>query len=217
MDLKRAMQERHTVRKYMDKPLSDDIIEKLQERVKQNNEKYNLSIKLVINDQSALIGFAKMFISKGVNNFFVLAGEEGSDEYCGYCSADIMLYAQTLGLNTWWVGGMYNKKGAKEKTDGSHTVGIVAVGYGSTQGTAHKSKDFSQVCSYDGDMPQWFIDGVNAALLAPTAINKQAFKITGSGNKVSISYKFGPFDEVDKGLVKYHFELGAGIENFEWE
>ena len=66
-------------------------------------------------------------------------------------------------------------------------------------------------------MPQWFIDGVNAALLAPTAINKQAFKITGNGNKVSISYKFGPFDEVDKGIVKYHFELGAGIENFEWE
>ena len=35
-----------------------------------------------------------------------------------------MLYAQTLGLNTWWVGGTYNRKGAQQKTEGAKPVGM---------------------------------------------------------------------------------------------
>ena len=46
---------------------------------------------------------------------------------------------------------------------------------------------------------------------------KQAFTIRGKGNKVSISCDNGIFTGVDTGLVKYHFELGAGKDNFEWE
>ena len=58
---------------------------------------------------------------------------------------------------------------------------------------------------------------MKAALLAPTALAKQAFTIRGKGNKVSISCDNGIFTGVDTGLVKYHFELGAGKDNFEWE
>ena len=58
--------------------------------------------------------------------------------------------------------------------------------------------------------------GIEAALLAPTALAKQAFMIKGRGNQVSISCKNGIFTGVDTGLVKYHFELGAGKDTFEW-
>ena len=64
--------------------------------------------------------------------------------------------------------------------------------------------------------PKWFKDGIEAALLAPTALAKQAFTISGTDNKVSISCDNGIFTGVDTGLVKYHFELGAGKDSFEW-
>ena len=34
--------------------------------------------------------------------------------------------------------------------------------------------------------------------------------------KVEIQTGYGPFVKTDKGIVKYHFEIGAGKENFEW-
>ena len=217
MDMKKAMKTRHMVRKYTDRAIPADIVDKLNERVRMNNELHGLSISLMTNDKTAVPGVIRLILAKGVNNFFIMAGPDGADELCGYCGADLMLYAQTLGLNTWWVGGTYNRKGAQQKTEGAKPVGIIAVGYGQTQGIPHKTKTAEQVSSYDGEGPQWFKDGIEAALLAPTALAKQAFTIKGKGNKVSISCDNGIFTGVDTGLVKYHFELGAGKDNFEWE
>ena len=216
MTLQEAMKARHMVRKYTDKAIPADIAAKLNERVKQNNEQYGLSIKLMINDGSAVPVVIKLILAKGVNNFFIMAGPKRSDERIGYCGADLMLYAQTLGLNTWWVGGTYNRKGAAEKSEGATPVGIIAVGYGQTQGVPHKTKTADAVSSYVGDVPDWFKEGVDAALLAPTALAKQAFILKGEGGTVHIDCDNGIFSGVDTGLVKYHFELGAGKENFEW-
>lgn len=216
MTLQEAMKARHMVRKYTDKAIPADIAAKLNERVKQNNEQYGLSIKLMINDGSAVPGVIKLILAKGVNNFFIMAGPKGADERLGYCGADLMLYAQTLGLNTWWVGGTYNRKGATEKSGGATPVGIIAVGYGQTQGVLHKTKTADAVSSYAGDVPDWFKEGVDAALLAPTALAKQAFIMKGEGSTVHIDCDNGIFSGVDTGLVKYHFELGAGKENFKW-
>lgn len=80
----------------------------------------------------------------------------------------------------------------------------------------HKSKKAEDISSYKGSAPEWFINGVNAALLEPTALNKQAFFIKGEGNEVSMSCDNGIFTGADLGLGKYHFEIGAGKDNFEW-
>ena len=61
------------------------------------------------------------------------------------------------------------------------------------------------------DMP------IEAALLAPTAVNQQKFKfILHDGNKVEAKSFFSPwgYTHVDLGIVKYHFEVGAGKESF---
>ena len=63
----------------------------------------------------------------------------------------------------------------------------------------------------------WFKNGVEASLFAPTALNKQDYKIIGTNNRVKIEIDNGIFTGANKGLIKYHFELGAGKENFEWE
>ena len=47
-------------------------------RVKQDNEKYGLSIKLMTNDGSAVPSVIKLILAKGVNNYFIMAGPSGS-------------------------------------------------------------------------------------------------------------------------------------------
>lgn len=86
-----------------------------------------------------------------------------------------------------------------------------------TQGVPHKSKQSAEIASYHGAEPAWFEQGVKAVLLAPTALNKQAFTIRGDGRKVSMTCKNGMFSGIDLGIGKYHFELGAGQEQFEWD
>ena len=219
MTIKEAKLQRHTVRKYTDEPIAPELVEKLNARIKENNQKYALNLTLVTRNAEGVSALAKL-MGKGVNNYIVLAGEDAPDldEKLGYCGADVMLYAQTLGLNSWWIGGMCNVKGAQKNLNAgaARVNGVLAVGYGQTQGTAHKSKSASQISRYNGAAPQWFADGVDALLLAPTALNRQAFKVRGDGNKVSITCDSGHFAGIDLGIGKYHFEVGARKENFEW-
>ena len=219
MDFKEAMQKRHMVRKYTDKPLSDEIIAKINERIELNNKTYNLNMKLMINNSKGVSSIMKLIMAKGVNNFIILAGDVSGnlDERLGYSGADIMLYAQTLGLNTWWVGGTFNRS-VSSYVDNKKVIGIIAIGYGQTQGVPHKSKNVEDVSKYEGTIiPSWFISGVDGALLAPTALNKQDFMLIGNGNRVKIECSNCIFTGSNVGLIKYHFELGAGKENFEWE
>ena len=38
----------------------------------------------------------------------------------------------------------------------------------------------------------------------------------GHGKNQGVPHKSGPMSGIDKGIIKHHFELGAGKENFEW-
>ena len=114
MTIKEAIKQRHMVRKYTDKPIPSNLVELLNARIAENNTAHGLNMKLVIGNSDGIGGMAKMLLTKTVHSYIVLAGKENSDldEKLGYCGADLCLYAQTLGLNTWWCGGMFNGKGA---------------------------------------------------------------------------------------------------------
>lgn len=114
MTIKEAIKQRHMVRKYTDKPIPSNLVELLNARIAENNTTHGLNMKLVIGNSDGIGGMAKMLLTKTVHSYIVLAGKENSDldEKLGYCGADLCLYAQTLGLNTWWCGGMFNGKGA---------------------------------------------------------------------------------------------------------
>lgn len=219
MTIKEAMETRHTVRRYTDRVLSRETVSRLESRLAENNERYGLGMKLVTENTEAFQTVIKLVLARGVRNYIVLAGRAGEDERLGYCGCDVMLYAQMLGLNTWWVGGTYSKKGVRKTaglSEGQGLAGIIAVGYGATQGVPHKSKRAEDISAYRGDAPEWFTRGVEAVLLAPTALNKQAFRITGEGDIVNMTCDNGIFSGVDLGIGKYHFEVGAGRENFRW-
>ena len=157
-----------------------------------------------------------------------MAGKKGNDldEKIGYYGEQLVLLAQTLGLNTCWAGLSYSKiPGTYELEDGEKIGCYIALGYGETQGKAHKSKEIKSVSNASEVTPEWFNKGVEAALLAPTAINQQKFYIEYLGfkdnsklPKVSARplFSMAGYSKMDLGIVKYHFEVGAGKESFEW-
>ena len=93
---------------------------------------------------------------------------------------------------------------------------MIALGYGETQGFAHKSKSMNELCSVNGDMPNWFYGGMTAAMLAPTATNQQKFLLTLDNDTVYAKALRGFYSKMDLGIVKYHFEIGAGNAEFKW-
>ena len=108
MTIQEAIKERHMVRKYLEKPIPTEIAAQLQERLTEDNQTSGLRLTLVTGNNDGLGTMAKL-ISKNVNNYIILAGPDtpALDEALGYWGADAMLFAQTLGLNSWWVGGMF--------------------------------------------------------------------------------------------------------------
>ena len=221
-----AITARHSVRKYLDKEIPADIIAALQDKIAECNKVGNLSIQLVQNETKAFTGMLSYGSFSGVKNYLVMVGKKAKDldERVGYYGEQLVLLAQTLGLNTCWVGLSYRKVpeaynvGKDEKL-----VCMIALGYGETQGVPHKIKTVEQVSNASDITPSWFKKGVEAALLAPTAVNQQkfSFEYMGMSNnhhqvRAKKSVSMIGYTQMDLGIAKYHFEIGAGKDNFEW-
>ena len=227
MTMQEALEARHSVRAYKDLPLSEEIVKLLEDELVKLNNEGQLHIQLICNEPKAFQGtMAKYGKFRNVNNYLVMAGKkaEDLDERIGYYGEHIVLLAQTLGLNTCWVGLSYSKvPGTYVLEEGEKIACYIAIGYGETQGVGHKIKTVEQVSNASDITPSWFKKGVEAALLAPTAVNQQKFSYEHVGVKNNchlIRAKKGfsmiGYTKMDLGIAKYHFEIGAGEVNFEW-
>ena len=221
MNVMEAMTARHSVRQYADKAIEPEKLAALEQEITACNQEGGLHIQLVKDEPRAFDGFMAHYGKfSGVRNYIALIGPKGADldEKCGYYGERLVLLAQMLGLNTCWVAMTYSKiKTAFTVDAGEKLCVVISLGYGKTQGTGHgKSKTFEEVTKISGEVPAWFRSGVEAALLAPTAMNQQKFLLTLNGNQVTAKAGVAFYSKVDLGIVKYHFELGAGKENFSW-
>lgn len=215
-----AMKERHSVRSYEDKPLEADVVKHLQDKINLLNRESGLHMQLVLNEPKAFSGFMGRYGKfSGVKNYIAVIGKKGDDlqEKAGYYGEQLVLYAQTLGLGTCWVALTYSKvKNAYDIASDEKLAIVITIGYGATKGVPHKSKSVEEVSKSEGSMPSWFKNGVEAALLAPTAMNQQKFHFELNGNQVKALPGSGFYTRIDLGIARYHFELGAGKENFTW-
>ena len=227
MTIQEAIEARHSVRAYKDQPLTEEVAKRLEEEIAAVNQKGNLHVQLIQNEPKAFQGtMAKYGKFRNANNYLVMAGKraEDLDERIGYYGEHLVLLAQTLGLNTCWVGLSYSKvPGTYVLEDGEKIACYIALGYGETQGVGHKIKTVEQVSNASDATPSWFRKGVEAALLAPTAVNQQKFSfeyVGMSNNSHQVRAKRGfsmiGYTQLDLGIAKYHFEIGAGKVNFEW-
>jgi Nitroreductase family. len=226
MTLQEAITARHSVRKYIDKEIPADIVTALQDKIAEYNKVGNLNIQLVLNETRAFTGMLSYGSFSGVRNYFVMVGKKGADldERVGYYGEQLVLLAQTLGLNTCWVGLSYRKVPEAYNVGKDEKLAcMIALGYGETQGVNHKIKTIEQVSNASDLTPAWFKRGVEAALLAPTAVNQQKFSfeyVGMSNNRHLVRAKKGfsmiGYTQMDLGIAKYHFEIGAGEVNFDW-
>lgn len=219
MDIVEAIKNRHSVRQYLDKDIEEDIIKKLKDEIDKCNREGDLNIQLVTGDPETFdCFFAHYGRFTNVKNYIALIGPKGDklDEKLGYFGEKLVILAQSLGLNSCWLGLSYSKRKTKVKIKENEKLRlIIAIGYGENQGYQHKNKPDEKLLKASLETaPAWFKKGYELALLAPTAMNQQKFVIGYDGKDVSIKAKKGFYSKVDLGIVKYHFEVGAGKDNY---
>ncbi len=214
MTILEAIDARHSVRAYLDKPIDEETRQQLAWFVQKCNQESGLNIFIRYDDPD---GFDSRLAHYGnfrnVKNYIVLSGKKADDfDYrCGYYGEKIVLFAQQHGLNTCWAALTFNKKKVRQLIpEGETLCMVIALGYGETQGVSRKSKSARDVVDAAYDHP-WFTKGIEAALKAPTAVNQQKFQFSLKDGEPFIRVKgLGTYAKVDLGIVAYHFEVASG-------
>lgn len=213
MEMLEIMKQRHSVRQYLDIGIEQQKKIILNNLIAEINNEMGLHIQIFYDEPTC---FNSIMAHYGkftrVNNYIALVGKKSStlDETLGYYGEKIVLKAQELGLNTCWVAMNHGKSKANIQKD-EKQICLISLGYGINQGVAHKNKPLEEVCNYSTRMPKWFLNGVEAALLAPTAMNQQKFFFEWlPDDKVKVICGKGFYTKLDLGIVKYHFEIGSG-------
>lgn len=141
------------------------------------------------------------------------------DEAIGYWGQKIVLAAQDMGLNTCWCALCSRKKSRAVVAPGKKIRLIIAVGHGKTQGFSRKTKSVEALSSVEcAKAPAWFAAAMEAAQLAPTAMNNQNFKITllSDGKTVRIDAPQSGLNVIDEGIVRCNFEIAANEAGADW-
>ena len=219
MEIMEIMRARHSVRQYLELPIAGDVRAELDGFVGEVNRESGMRIQILYDEPGCFDGrMARYGKFENARNYIALVGPKGADldEKAGYYGEKIVLKAQELGLNTCWVALTRGKSRATVGPGEKEAI-VISLGYGKTQGAPRRGKDAGQVSNLSTQDPEWFRRGVEAALLAPTAINQQKFKLLRDGNFVTAKTQgIGSCLKIDLGIVKCHFEMGAGKENFAW-
>ena len=220
MDLQEAIRSRHSVRSYTDRKIEGDVLAQLRGTIDDCNRESGLHIQLCLDEPKAFSGMmARYGKFKNVKNYIALVGkkDEELEEKSGYYGEKIVLKAAQLGLNTCWVALSFSKgKSDAAVGPGEKLLMVIAIGYGENGGVAHKVKSIQELSRVEGTMPDWFLRGMEAAQLAPTAVNQQKFLFELKGNLVKATALSGFYAKVDLGIVKYHFEIGVGEGDWSW-
>ncbi len=213
-----AIRERHSVRNYLEKSIESEIIKILETEIHKANEKKGIHLQLITDNGDAFKSIIPAFGRfKGVRNYVAMVAKEEAAAYeaCGYYGAKLAILAQQNGLNTCFVTSSYKKSGCCVSINpGEKLLGVIAIGYGKSQGKPHKSKELSKLGSGNS---QWFLNGLKAVSFAPTALNKQNFYLEEKQSGVVAK----PLDDkmntlINLGIAKYHFEIGSGKDSSIW-
>jgi hypothetical protein len=170
---------------------------------------------------------------KGAPAFLAFIGDSSDpnvQEKMGYTGEAAILEATALGLGTCWVALTYNARRVKslvrlEKNE--EIICVSPVGYTGDRwsfeekvfsgfGSNHQRKPLHSMVSGlpEAQRPDWAKAAVEAARLAPSAMNRQPwdFRVEEDGITVSVKGRGPEFNvamRLDCGIAMLHIELGA--------
>jgi hypothetical protein len=219
--LLQAIADRHAVRRFLDRPVTPEDRAALDAAIAEANAASGLHIQAVYDEPHAFGGRRSHYGQfRGVANYLAFIGPShpGLPEQAGYWGELVVLQAQLIGLNTCWTVLTYDRsKSGAVKGIGEDEVLVAALGYGETQGKPHKAKPAEKLGHVEGGpWPDWFRAGIDAVALAPSAMNQQRYTFTLTGDTVTAKAGFGLYTQIDLGIAKRHFEIGAGTDGWHW-
>jgi nitroreductase len=215
-----AIWKRRSVRKYLEKPIEKEKIERLRTSISSLNEASGLTMEFAEEFDSFKSVLTIMF--KNVRSAIVIKGKTNDpnlNEKCGYYGEHIVLEATALGLGTCWVAGFNKKSRSLNAKDDETVVCVISIGYGAeamSDQTAvpdvphRKTKSVSDLLNGKTDVPDWVKAAIKAVQFAPTAMNSQKTRFQYADGTVAAQIPPGTLNMVDLGITKFHFELAAG-------
>lgn len=241
-----AINIRTSIRSYDPDPIDDDTARQLDMTIDAVNMLADAHIQLV-RDQPAV--FADANASGHLNNaanYLAVVGpkDDGARERAGFYTERVVLAATLRGLGTCWVGGSWDRSKAARHcrlSAGEELYLGVVIGYPerhfdrmaksytelAAMRDAHReSKTYEQFTAPMSDearaaAPDWFKAGVQAAMKAPSAMNRQPIVFSYNPDDDTAAAMIDPNVESgqalnDLGIAKLHFQIGAGSGTWAW-
>lgn len=170
---------------------------------------------------------------KGATAFIAFIGNMDSptvQEKLGYMGEGIILEATSLGLSTCWVGGFFKPEVVTPLAGvvkNEKVLAVTPIGYPREDwsleeklmtgfGRNHQRKPLPDliVGALNPQCPPWIKTALEAARLAPSAVNRQPWRFTVSADSITVSVD-NPNDtyniskRLDCGIAMLHFELAT--------
>ena len=223
-----AIDARFSCRAFVDEPLGEATLGKLQACVDELRKESGLRFVLVgpSNGGGRLKLSGRMFTG-AVSTYLALIGPDNNEtrERFGYYGEKFVLYATTLGLGTCWVAGTFDRASvAVPLGEGEVIHDVIPVGHmPAKQPFAQRTiraglrrRDKKPEVLYQGptalaEAPSWVQAGIQSVIKGPSAVNQQpvVFVQDERGLRATLPNIKRDVAYTDLGIAKLHFELGA--------
>lgn len=230
---------RRSVRTFDGRDIGPELRETLKSFMADIENPYGIPVEFKLLDpaehrlSSPVISGAPLYVGAKI------ARTEHMEEAYGYSFEALVLYAQSLGLGTTWIGGTMDRKAfeaAMDLRDGEIMPCISPIGFPAAK-MSLKEAVMRKGVKADSRRPfgELFFDGsfdaplteeragalrepLEAVRLAPSAVNKQPWRVVVAGNcahfyekssRGFVSDAVGDMQRIDIGIALCHFMLAA--------
>ena len=238
-NIAKLVRDRRSVRTYEVRPLSSEDMDKLSSFMERVENPYGIPVefKLLDGKKQKL----KCPVISGTDRFIGARATRAPhmEEAVGYSFETLVLYAQSLGLGTVWVGGTMDRAAferAMDLAENERMPCMSPIGYPAQKmsvkeslmrkGVRANSRDPFVTLFYDGafntpltpDKAGRLAQPLELVRLAPSAVNKQPWRVVVKENaahfylkhaKGFVSDAVGDMQKIDLGIALCHFALAA--------
>lgn len=214
---------RRSTRVYDGKPLSAEFLADIGQLAESTNPFGDVAVE-IINEVPA--GFFKGIIG----SYFsiddapsaIVLSVSGADPnrywHLGYIAEALVLEATARGVDSCWVAGSFSREVARAVAslpEGNMLVAAVAFGHGTESPREARRRPLSKIGPGFETWPAWARVGLEAARLAPSAVNRQPWRFSLDRRQRATLHVGGALfsrsalSYVGCGIAALHFELGA--------
>ncbi|MBE0427501.1 MAG: nitroreductase family protein [Nitrospirae bacterium] len=240
-----AAQKRRSRRSFNSSPIASDLLAKIDKVCKEFKPFHG--IRAVVVSRSVdkvfkgIVGhYGKI---RGATVFIAFIGDMNDPyihEKAGYTGEGIILEATALNLGTCWVGASFNPAVASSSVQlrkNEKVLAVTPVGYAVEKvsfeekimtgfGRTHKRKSLFELVKglEESKWPEWIKTALEAARIAPSAVNRQPWRFNIEPGSITISVDdlkdtYNIPKRLDCGIAMLHIEIAAlyrGIRG-KWE